>query len=688
MGSDAQDLVQQLLWREINDADPTVASDVFRDVPAPPDIRLKLLTAAALLAASATPPRLIKNQIELAVRQLSDWESLEVWTWAQTAANHAKKPRESEFASGKAARWFTEEFIALEKEDLVTTADELVRVGIADLESPWRLLPDQTRLEPDREYVVKVIPSRAAGLPGDGEIHVGLYEYAGGITIVGEPAVATLASDGVRLVVRSQPSASPSAVATDAALFRVRTPPATGVYKLRCSVYFRNSTLQSRVLSIPVGSDSTVVTRIDYRLVTLFPDYLKCEPGPQLSLMMNSDVGGTHTLRYFGHHPIAIGSATFDANEIAQQISSVRSALRRTSWGDDGEWTSEKHYRYSHLNLGQLSNDLRTLAISGRRFYVYLAEKLRANRAMWSLEPLLRTPGGIELTIREDARLLLPISLAYDYPLDTNLAEYILCDTFVAALQNGTPLTRTRCFQGECRYFGRTHIICPSGFWGFRHRISVPVSRQSATGVPSIVPSDEPNIVIGTTTDPDLKARGRHLSAVTQLTARMDRIVAESRESLFRAFRECLPHLVYLFCHAGAENGVPYFHVGGDDEPIITGDNLYTEHIDWWATRPLVFINGCESVAVTPESALNLVTPFLNAGASGVIGTEVTAFEPLATEFAELFLAVFLEGQTAAESVRQSRLELLSHGNPLGLIYVSFAAPFASLVRLSVIRAA
>ncbi|HWJ41113.1 MAG TPA: CHAT domain-containing protein, partial [Candidatus Limnocylindrales bacterium] len=88
--------------------------------------------------------------------------------------------------------------------------------------------------------------------------------------------------------------------------------------------------------------------------------------------------------------------------------------------------------------------------------------------------------------------------------------------------------------------------------------------------------------------------------------------------------------------------------------------------------------NGCRTTSVTPEEALNLVNPLVtNSGASGVIGTEITVFESLATAFAEAFFEEFVVKKHAAgEAVRRARLQLLKKKrNPLGLVYIPFVLP-------------
>ena len=87
-----------------------------------------------------------------------------------------------------------------------------------------------------------------------------------------------------------------------------------------------------------------------------------------------------------------------------------------------------------------------------------------------------------------------------------------------------------------------------------------------------------------------------------------------------------------------------------------------------------VFINGRHPTALEPETALDLVNGFVEASrAAGIIGAEITIFEPIAVTFAEECLRRFLvERQTIGEAIRGARLRMLQAGNPLGLVYIPY----------------
>ena len=106
----------------------------------------------------------------------------------------------------------------------------------------------------------------------------------------------------------------------------------------------------------------------------------------------------------------------------------------------------------------------------------------------------------------------------------------------------------------------------------------------------------------------------------------------------------------------------------------IEPTNLF--NVIWWESpQPLVFINGCHTTALEPTQVLNFVDSFITWNhAAGVIGTEIAIFEALACAFSEECLRRFvIEGETIGEAVRGTRLTLLKHGNPLGLIYNIYA---------------
>lgn len=297
----------------------------------------------------------------------------------------------------------------------------------------------------------------------------------------------------------------------------------------------------------------------------------------------------------------------------------------------------------------------------------------------------MRKPDRIQIAMKRSPRYILPAAMIYDVVLKTNtpLGDFSLCQEFLKAMEGPAPLEDCRCFQGDCPSRGQKTNICPSGFWGYRHALGMPLSVGGTDDVaPTIAYQQEPRIDVCVSTDPNFTERPEHEKRLKTLHHPLGWHYADTYQKTFEILRDRVqPHLVYFYCHGGIEGKIPYLQVGPPNSTGITRDDLRTEGIRWESTRPLVFINGCHTTALEPETAFNFVSAFVEvSAASGVIGTEITIFEPLARAFAEEMLQRFLSGMPAGEAVRRARLALLKKGNPLGLVYIPFTVASLQLV--------
>lgn len=103
----------------------------------------------------------------------------------------------------------------------------------------------------------------------------------------------------------------------------------------------------------------------------------------------------------------------------------------------------------------------------------------------------------------------------------------------------------------------------------------------------------------------------------------------------------------------------------------------------WEEHRPIVFINGCQTTALSPEQMLSFVSEFNFARASGVIGSEVSVQVPVAIEAASILLRKLVNGVPAGVAIREMRWELANKGNLLGLAYSLYALADLSLIAAS-----
>jgi hypothetical protein len=466
----------------------------------------------------------------------------------------------------------------------------------------------------------------------------------------------------------------------------VTTPDHPGIFHLRCNIYCRQTLLQSRLVEVQVtAQELTVAGRalqsvIDFAVVSeLRPERVESLQPRSLSVLINDNGNGTHGFRFFGGTEFK-HDATLGPSVLEPVLEKARARLRAASWGAETEPTVEEfarlQYRYAEPSTAPLSGDLIALARTGKMIWDTLVDQL-AGDAVDDLVARMKTPGIVEVANRESLDLLVPAAVLYDYPLNPEDAHLTICETFTALIGK-TPLAGTPCFQGACPAYEDPRVVCPSGFWGFRHQIGY-VSSLSG-GEPddardqelTIVATPSPVFTVGASQDPLLTRRDDHLARVQALAGNSWHF-AWGRNDLFDLFKTTAPSIVYLYGHGGTSGETPHFDVGaGDNGPILRVS--LRGRADWRATRPLVFLNGCDSAALAPDSAFSYATGFLQtAHASAVIGTEIAVFERLAVTFAEEWMQRFVvQRQSLGEALLGARMALLEQGVPLGLVYLAF----------------
>ncbi len=524
-------------------------------------------------------------------------------------------------------------------------------------------------------------------LPPGARLQVALFAFDGELAIkpgmdVGEIKIGE--NGRVRV---TKPVELPNSLLGDELLsrrlfFPVRTPAETGSHRLRCNVYYRQTLVQSRLITAQVAahpaaqSEAALKSEVDYTLShSLDGRALQGMGRNRLSLMLNQNDDGTHGFRFFGEREFK-NDASLSEDALQDLIKKARGALRKAAWGDEDDYRTGKVYRYGgRINEKRLTADLIRLAIRGFRFYDAIINQLAGDADQaWTLADLMLKPGQVQIASKHSARWVVPAALFYDYPLDDGRSanDYSLCPDFLQSLRAGAKLEETACFQGNCAHYDDDVVICPSGFWGYRHSLGLPVTVRQAPDAPTEIPSpDKPSLDISVFTGfQSLPQHWQHLRAMGIAGKR-----ANSRDETLAMLKMSDAQMVYFYCHGGITNeNVPYLQVGTDDDPRFTRANL-RRRVRWQHPRPLVFINGCHTTALSPEAAIDLVSGFVeNAHAAGVVGTEITIFESLATSFAEVcFDRFLLQRQTLGEAIRGARLKILQAGNPLGLVYIPFA---------------
>ena len=578
-------------------------------------------------------------------------------------------------------------------------SQNVVNTGFTNRLEPTKLLDKFNALTPESDYyfclgvgevlagsIEKTPTALPEQLPAQALLQVALFSYEGELEIDSQASVGLLRlQEGGSATIVRQPGAQGMSQEAPWLLFPVHTPARTGCMHLRCSIYYEQCLVQSRMVSAQVfplgqwtGGEQALVSELDYNLSqSMAAGHLAGIKEHNLSLMINENTDGTHGFRFFGKDEFK-NDATLDGLEVQGIINLARSALRKTAWGDENDFSNQS-YRYTGPpDLNRLRDDIISLAIRGYRIYDQIINRLAGGKTQaQKLTELMDNRGLVQIALKQSARFVLPAALIYDYPLDTSAEakDFKLCPQFLTALNGPDPLEKCACFDGKCPSRGDDITVCPSGFWGFRQELGMPLSLADAPDAPTeITVQGSPNFVISVCLDPNFVMRAGHETRLRNLLTQVQWTRADSRDATFNALMVAKPHLVYFYCHGGlTSSNIPFIQIGQITERGITRDNLRAKGVSWESPRPLVFINGCHTTALEPESAFELVSGFVEtSGAAGVIGTEITIFEPIATAFAENFLQAFSRGIEVGEAIRQSRLALLKQCNPLGLVYIPY----------------
>jgi hypothetical protein len=253
-------------------------------------------------------------------------------------------------------------------------------------------------------------------------------------------------------------------------------------------------------------------------------------------------------------------------------------------------------------------------------------------------------------------------------------------------------LNEQRKRDGEKIYRCET-VICPRRFWGFMVPIEVPVQQVESLkdspprSLPTVINAGKPATCVAGF-NPNLDLATRHeseLKQILQQSARASLIkpAFPGKEPLRQLLLLEQPDLVYLYCHAhasltgaGGRTVGPNLDFGlgfkGNLDDVMEPSELAGKA---WSRAPLVFMNGCGTVGFSPYAPSEFIKKFIQGrAASAVIGTEVTVWEELAQEVAEVFFEAFLAGETAGEALLQVRRKLLAKSNPLGLVYTLYGS--------------
>ncbi len=403
------------------------------------------------------------------------------------------------------------------------------------------------------------------------------------------------------------------------------------------------------------------------------------------------------------------GQDLFDVHvggNLAEVVQRLREVLATSAEDAAG------NYRFVHqgqLNQGEpghFDTVMRELARHGWDLFVQLVPSYAAQERV---RAILEGDSRVIHAAHVHLENVIPWALVYDrfYDADNQSDTHGTC---LAALPgpDGTPGARKCGEHPSCplhpsrKAEGYTEetVVCPRHFWGFQHIVEVPAQQVTRLGD---TPPERAHVVTCSTPvklvlgqHAGLQLAGRHLEQLqeTLQAAPLPAVLAPAadRDSLLKSLKvNPPPDIVYLYCHARAgsrldgnprEPKEPHLELGPPGKPgWITASQVAGPE---WPHRPLIFLNGCGTAAFDSTKPAQLILNLGARGAGGVIGTEVTIWEALATEMGLRFLTGFLGQRPAGEALLEARRALLGKYNPLGFVYTLYGPAELRLAPASV----
>ena len=287
------------------------------------------------------------------------------------------------------------------------------------------------------------------------------------------------------------------------------------------------------------------------------------------------------------------------------------------------------------------------------------------------------------MTAVKSANHVFPWSLVYDHDFIDG-AGNTLCPEVEVALAAGATvddLVALPCFVAECPHRADSNVVCPSGFWGFRHIIEQPlISPRAAQGATSTSPADvaleiplggAPNLNVLIGVREALADWEAHTdSATTTLSRWADRSssVVELVDALKRQATCTSRTFTATAAAQAARPGSASAHAR-EEERLFP---QYLKSVKWPTEHPFVFINGCRTVGVSPDDLLGFNKMLALSGSVGSARHRDHGSRGSRSTGRAHVSARLPSPRAVGATVRRIRLELLTQYNPLGLAYTPY----------------
>ena len=456
-----------------------------------------------------------------------------------------------------------------------------------------------------------------------------------------------------------------------------------GTHTLRLTIYFKKNALESLLLTAHVsptrqpGEGYRLVT--DYRLTARL-DSVDFLPERRLNILVNQNLNGTHRLVINGQAGDPLSFSLGD-DAMRKATNTLRLLLNKIHYSKSGLLGHKNNYDEKNAKTKEaFIKDLKALAEKGWELYDVISNKVDLS---------VDEPATIQIA-RAASEFIFPWAFIYDIGKES-FADWQPCQLLQDWDGKSTLIpSGTRNCPHENNHVENT--LCPFGFWGYRHILEQPASinLENTDRMKQVIHTPgqlDFTFIQNTTLDPSTTSL--HVAALQKSLGSTWKPVT-NRPDVKIALDQEAPEIIYFYVHGKklAEDSLaPTSLLVGNDEEIQTTDikawyksgwKINPNH--WVKSSPLIFINGCHTADLLPDSPVSFVDEFSRAAAAGVVGTEITISQRVASEMAEIFLSSFVnktpagERISVGEALRLARLNLLNKGNLLGLVYSAYCA--------------
>jgi hypothetical protein len=476
----------------------------------------------------------------------------------------------------------------------------------------------------------------------------------------------------------------PRSGASDRIKFTVKPNRFEGRGYIRVELFYRGYLLQSKqiaVLVVPTAGSEIPeslrppqTARITFTTTNLLSnEQLALLPERVLAVNVELDTrDGSIDFRFLdrtqGDRELAFYDTTLQPAALGNAIAGIRQQLCST--------LVDGYYGLVEGSLEQLNSWLPKLADAGRELYRQI---LPQNQGLLADEQgeLLQVALKLGTVIQVNpvlGKVTIPWGLLYERKVKPSKRTSV-CYRFTNQDLDCT----------NCPNKNDPNFVCPHGFWGYRYSIEqLPCWISNKHPTPSAlvrqIQNDLP-LYLSFNVWREFNLWEEHQEKL-KAAGSLELLTSEEilqLEMTWETHGNQLD-LVYFYCHGGVEEMPKRPYLELSDDRIYS--NLLECYGSTWKHHPLVFLNGCATGDYGPESYVSLIDDFLNAGASGVVGTECPVSEPFAEHYATQVLKRLFAGEPMGQAMLAVRRELLQrYFNLLGLVYSLYAAHEIALAR-------